>query len=96
MNGLSLFLRQTLDAMDGKQARRTNQSSALGEFFDHGLCDAIEILVSCPVASNCLIVDLVRIVQHGSGSTSWIWPFVLLFRRLWNGVPFDGNVGDVS
>jgi len=42
--GLSLFLRQTLDAMDGKQARRTNQSSALGEFFDHGLCDAIEIL----------------------------------------------------
>eukprot|EP01127_Copromyxa_protea_P010213 TRINITY_DN2468_c0_g1_i1.p1 TRINITY_DN2468_c0_g1~~TRINITY_DN2468_c0_g1_i1.p1 ORF type:complete len:384 (-),score=53.19 TRINITY_DN2468_c0_g1_i1:13-1164(-) len=44
LNGLSLFLRQTLDAMDGKQARRTGQSSALGEFFDHGLCDAIEIL----------------------------------------------------
>lgn len=44
-DGLSLFLRQTLDAMDGKQARRTKQSSALGEFFDHGLCDAIEILV---------------------------------------------------
>jgi phosphatidylglycerophosphate synthase len=43
-NGLSAFLRQTLDAMDGKQARRTGQSSALGEFVDHAFCDAIEIL----------------------------------------------------
>jgi len=43
-NGLSAFLRQTLDAMDGKQARRTKQSSALGEFVDHAFCDAIEIL----------------------------------------------------
>jgi ethanolaminephosphotransferase len=30
----------TLDAIDGKQARRTGSSSALGELFDHG-CDAI-------------------------------------------------------
>uniref|UniRef100_A0AC34QXQ8 Choline/ethanolamine phosphotransferase n=1 Tax=Panagrolaimus sp. JU765 TaxID=591449 RepID=A0AC34QXQ8_9BILA len=37
---LGLFLYQTLDAIDGKQARRTNSSSPLGELFDHG-CDAI-------------------------------------------------------
>jgi len=43
-NGISLFMRQTLDAMDGKQARRTEGSSPLGEFLDHGVCDAIEIL----------------------------------------------------
>jgi len=43
-NGISLFMRQTLDAMDGKQARRTKGSSPLGEFLDHGVCDAIEIL----------------------------------------------------
>jgi phosphatidylglycerophosphate synthase len=31
-----LFWYQTLDAIDGKQARRTNSSSPLGELFDHG------------------------------------------------------------
>lgn len=31
---------QTLDSIDGKQARRTNSSSPLGELFDHG-CDAV-------------------------------------------------------
>ncbi|KAK0397196.1 hypothetical protein QR680_002028 [Steinernema hermaphroditum] len=38
--GLGLFLYQTLDATDGKQARRTGSSSPLGELFDHG-CDSI-------------------------------------------------------
>ncbi|KAJ8769411.1 hypothetical protein K2173_002731 [Erythroxylum novogranatense] len=38
-HGLLLFLYQTFDAVDGKQARRTNSSSPLGELFDHG-CDA--------------------------------------------------------
>lgn len=31
-----VFLYQTLDALDGKQARRTGSSSPLGELFDHG------------------------------------------------------------
>ncbi|XP_038875283.1 choline/ethanolaminephosphotransferase 1-like isoform X2 [Benincasa hispida] len=31
---------KTFDAVDGKQARRTNSSSPLGELFDHG-CDAL-------------------------------------------------------
>lgn len=39
---LGLFIYQTLDAIDGKQARRTNSSSPLGELFDHG-CDALSI-----------------------------------------------------
>ena len=30
---------QTFDAVDGKQARRTNSSSPLGELFDHGNSD---------------------------------------------------------
>ena len=37
---LGLFLYQSLDAIDGKQARRTHSSSPLGELFDHG-CDSI-------------------------------------------------------
>ena len=35
-----MFLYQTLDAIDGKQARRTGSSNALGELFDHG-CDSL-------------------------------------------------------
>ncbi len=35
-----LFVYQSLDAIDGKQARRTNSSTPLGELFDHG-CDAV-------------------------------------------------------
>ena len=37
---IGLFVYQTLDACDGKQARRTGNSSSLGELFDHG-CDAV-------------------------------------------------------
>jgi len=42
-NGFGMFMRQTLDAIDGKHARRTGSSSALGELLDHGLCDSLEI-----------------------------------------------------
>ena len=49
--GLGLFIYQTLDAIDGKQARRTGTSSPMGELFDHG-CDAIsngkKALLNCP------------------------------------------------
>ena len=31
---------QSLDAIDGKQARRTNTNTPLGELFDHG-CDSL-------------------------------------------------------
>lgn len=37
---IGLFAYTSLDAIDGKQARRTGTSSPLGELFDHG-CDAI-------------------------------------------------------
>ncbi|XP_072915858.1 cholinephosphotransferase 1 [Hemitrygon akajei] len=42
--GLGLFIYQSLDAIDGKQARRTNSSSPLGELFDHG-CDSFSTVV---------------------------------------------------
>ncbi|KAK2824971.1 hypothetical protein Q7C36_018898 [Tachysurus vachellii] len=35
--GLFNFLAYTLDGVDGKQARRTDSSTPLGELFDHGL-----------------------------------------------------------
>jgi ethanolaminephosphotransferase len=39
-NAIAMLAYQTLDNMDGKQARRTKSSSPLGLLFDHG-CDAI-------------------------------------------------------
>lgn len=40
LGAVSIFFYQTMDAVDGKQARRTGASSPLGQLFDHG-CDAI-------------------------------------------------------
>ncbi|CAF2010006.1 unnamed protein product [Rotaria magnacalcarata] len=46
---IGLFIYQSLDAIDGKQARRTNSSTPLGELFDHG-CDSVStvfVTVAC-------------------------------------------------
>ena len=43
----------TLDAVDGKQARRTNTSSPLGQLFDHGV-DAVVISIQTFVMSTAL------------------------------------------
>jgi phosphatidylglycerophosphate synthase len=51
--GITLFIYQTMDAMDGKQARRTKSSSALGQLFDHG-CDAVSTLLSALSLCACL------------------------------------------
>lgn len=36
LGGLSVFFYNTMDSIDGKQARRTKASSPLGQLFDHG------------------------------------------------------------
>eukprot|EP01121_Diplochlamys_sp_Union-15-3_P015319 TRINITY_DN5042_c0_g1_i1.p1 TRINITY_DN5042_c0_g1~~TRINITY_DN5042_c0_g1_i1.p1 ORF type:complete len:389 (+),score=25.47 TRINITY_DN5042_c0_g1_i1:41-1207(+) len=51
------FFYQTMDAIDGKQARKTDTSSALGELFDHG-CDAITtVIVTLQVACTLHIIN---------------------------------------
>lgn len=62
-NGAALIAYYTLDCMDGKQARRTNSSSPLGQLFDHGmdgLCNvshaqAIQCIVQVPPALLMLL-----------------------------------------
>jgi ethanolaminephosphotransferase len=44
---------KTLDAIDGKQARRTGASSPLGQLFDHG-CDAVCTALSCVYMASVL------------------------------------------
>lgn len=49
--GISILIYQTLDNMDGKQARKTKTSSPLGMLFDHG-CDAINAgITAIPIGS---------------------------------------------
>jgi len=37
LNGFGIFWYQTLDAIDGKQARKTDNCSPLGQLLDHNL-----------------------------------------------------------
>lgn len=72
LSALGLFIYQSLDAIDGKQARRTNSSSALGELFDHG-CDAVStgagqiiFVVACFNLWCFTVPDQVYFKQWGS------------------------------
>eukprot|EP00049_Salpingoeca_infusionum_P006185 m.102471 g.102471 ORF g.102471 m.102471 type:complete len:398 (-) comp13223_c2_seq2:1648-2841(-) len=62
--GISLFLYQSLDNIDGKQARRTGSATPLGELFDHG-CDSMSTFI--------VIVGLLATVQAGATAFSfWV------------------------
>jgi ethanolaminephosphotransferase len=67
LSGICVFAYQTLDNMDGKQARRTGSSSALGMFFDH-TCDAFNsVIMGIPMCSVL--------------ATRWsIWMYFYLFQ----------------
>lgn len=44
LSAVGLFAYQSLDAVDGKQARRTKSASPLGELVDHG-CDSVSMVI---------------------------------------------------
>ncbi|KAJ1565790.1 hypothetical protein HK405_011599, partial [Cladochytrium tenue] len=52
---LGMFAYQTLDAIDGKQARSTGMSGPLGELFDHG-CDALNTGIASFLGLNTLCI----------------------------------------
>eukprot|EP00345_Euplotes_harpa_P000179 CAMPEP_0168320456 /NCGR_PEP_ID=MMETSP0213-20121227/1678_1 /TAXON_ID=151035 /ORGANISM="Euplotes harpa, Strain FSP1.4" /LENGTH=195 /DNA_ID=CAMNT_0008321903 /DNA_START=17 /DNA_END=604 /DNA_ORIENTATION=- len=66
---IGLFTYQILDAIDGKQARRTGSSSPLGQLFDHG-CDTL----SCTLVA----LALAHTLQLGLG-----WKGKLLISTIW-------------
>ncbi|KAE8914921.1 hypothetical protein PF005_g2022 [Phytophthora fragariae] len=75
--GFSLLFYQILDVADGKQARKTGNSSPLGLLFDHG-CDALNVVVSaCTFASTVML-----------GPTYWsllifLAPAMVFFMATW-------------
>uniref|UniRef100_A0A0K0EKH2 diacylglycerol cholinephosphotransferase n=1 Tax=Strongyloides stercoralis TaxID=6248 RepID=A0A0K0EKH2_STRER len=68
---LGVFLYQTLDALDGKQARRTNSSSPLGELFDHGCDSMTQVFVTLNICyamqigtspSLCFTINVISVI----------------------------------
>lgn len=66
---ICIFWSHQLDGIDGKQARRTNSSSPLGELFDHGLDSSIVSLMAIGIFSIFGI----------SENTALSWEIVILF-----------------
>lgn len=57
----SIVVYQTLDAIDGKQARKTGSSSPLGQLFDHG-CDSASTTLLCLMGATSLRMGFGRAV----------------------------------
>ncbi|VUC35811.1 unnamed protein product [Clonostachys rosea] len=72
-----LFMYQTMDNVDGKQARRTGTSSGLGELFDHGI-DSL----------NCTLGSLLETAAMGLGTSkagvyTALCPCLAMFFSTW-------------
>jgi CDP-alcohol phosphatidyltransferase len=79
--GVCLFVYQTFDNMDGKQARRIKASSALGFLFDHG-CDALNAGLMSPVMlATC--VGAGGPERIGYAFALWLTTVVPFFFNTW-------------
>jgi len=74
---LCQFLYQTLDAVDGKHARRTKSSSPLGQLFDHG-CDSfsvtfliLSVCQSIRMGATVEVIFYFNLVQMAFFSANW-------------------------
>lgn len=54
--GFAILIYSTLDNADGKQARKTGNSSTLGMLFDHG-CDCLVTGILCVISSHLLSIE---------------------------------------
>lgn len=68
LNGCAMLIYQTLDNMDGKQARKTGSSSPLGLLFDHG-CDAMNSVIGSAnwIAAMAMVPGNVGDLMGGDG-----------------------------
>ena len=74
---ISLIFYQTMDNIDGKQARKTGTSSPLGELFDHGI-DSL----------NCIWGTLLLVSAFGQGSSipavcTIVPPMIAMYLSAW-------------
>lgn len=81
-NCIAMLVYQTLDNMDGKQARRTKSSSPLGLLFDHG-CDAINSIFG---SANWIVAMGLDPFDVHDGLLCWVivlGPYVLFYIATW-------------
>jgi ethanolaminephosphotransferase len=79
-NCMAMLIYQTLDNMDGKQARRTGSSSPLGLLFDHG-CDAANSIFG---SANWIIsIGLVLSVDSFMCWVLVLGPMALFYISTW-------------
>lgn len=90
--GLCIFLYQTLDACDGKQARKTKSSSPLGQLIDHG-CDSFAI--------NFMFLSVIQAV--GIPRFHIIFSFIVMQYIFWTSQWYENhtkilvtNVGNIG
>jgi len=66
LNGFAGLVYLHLDCIDGKQARRTNSSSPLGQLFDHGRTQIM--ITNLSALNSCFPVRLLSCLQLRTGS----------------------------
>jgi len=80
LNGIAILVYQTLDNMDGKQARRTGSSSPLGLLFDHG-CDALNSLFG---SANWIVAMALNPLTDTAQCWAMLFgPYALFFTGTW-------------
>ena len=75
--GFCMFAYETLDAIDGKQARRLGVSGPLGQLFDHG-CDAVNTIVG--------MIVFLHHLQMGTSTNAFIMtitPAIIFLMAQW-------------
>ena len=79
-NAAAMLIYQTLDNMDGKQARKTHSSSPLGLLFDHG-CDAINSMMGSQLWIAAMAIS---VTTHPVATfTCVMGPMVLFYISTW-------------
>jgi len=80
INAAAMLIYQTLDNMDGKQARKTHSSSPLGLLFDHG-CDAINSIFGSQMWIAAMAIS---VTTHPIASFICVMgPMALFFISTW-------------
>jgi len=86
---VALFAFQTLDAVDGKQARRTKTSSALGSWLDH-VCDVVAVQLAMATAAASLELGTGGLALFLMGSVIFN-NYVIHWETKHTGTLFMGN-----
>lgn len=102
MEAASYLIYRILDEMDGKQARKTGNSSPLGLLFDHG-CDSFTtalitmMIMKLVQIGNCGLILLVLLASTQSFYFSTLEEYYTggLFLGIGNGVT-DGSVAIIA